>query len=74
MEVQQEVLSCLCNLSLSGCISAEHSQFIAAVDVRSLIILCSEYNYRLFGAITLEIWPQRKSITRKLLEKVPLSH
>ena len=55
VEVQQEVLSCLCNLSLSGCISAEHSQFIAAVDVRSLVaFLCSaDTTYRLFGAVTL---------------------
>ena len=45
----------LCNLSLSGCISAEHSQFIAAVDVRSLAaFLCSaDTTYRLFGAVTL---------------------
>tara|TARA_B100000780_G_C20821755_1_gene326497 strand:+ start:124 stop:576 length:453 start_codon:yes stop_codon:yes gene_type:complete len=55
VEVQQEVLSCLCNLSLSGCISAEHSQFIAAVDVRKLVsFLCSaDTTYRLFGAVTL---------------------
>ncbi|KAF0754072.1 hypothetical protein AaE_005472, partial [Aphanomyces astaci] len=55
MDVQQEVLACLCNLSLSGCIGADPSLFLSACDVQSLVsFLCSaDATYRLFGAITL---------------------
>ncbi|KAF1331179.1 Vacuolar protein, partial [Globisporangium splendens] len=55
MDVQQEVLACLCNLSLSGCIGAHPDVFIEACDMSSLVsFLCSaDATYRLFGAVTL---------------------
>lgn len=55
MDVQQEVLACLCNLSLSGCIGAHPEVFVAACDMQSLVsFLCSaDATYRLFGAVTL---------------------
>ena len=55
VEVQQETLSCLCNLSLSGCIGDNPLEFIEAVDVHALVsFLCSaDTTYRLFGAVTL---------------------
>ncbi|KAG6974314.1 hypothetical protein JG688_00003126 [Phytophthora aleatoria] len=55
MDVQQEVLACLCNLSLSGCVGAYPEVFIAACEMQSLVaFLCSaDATYRLFGAVTL---------------------
>merc|ERR1719162_1884921 len=55
VEVQQECLSCLCNLSLSGCVGDNPLEFVEAIDVHSLVsFLCSaDTTYRLFGAVVL---------------------
>ena len=55
VEVQMEVLACLCNLSLCGCIGDQPKKFMDALDVETLIsFLCSaDTTYRLFAAVTL---------------------
>ncbi len=55
IHIQSEVLGCLCNLSLSGCIGDDPTAFLQAINTQNLItFLCSaDVTCQLFGAVTL---------------------